>query len=106
MIQVYYIKGDMADWEEFPEISVSGKEYVDYKGFFASEANGVRGVVYPKYKGEPYNYFNEIKNAILSIDDGGFPYEYEDTFELREHTVEEVVQEMAKLGFEMIEFIP
>lgn len=82
------------------EVSISGKEYTDIMGCYADGANGVRGVVYPRFKGEPYAYFKEINDAMNSID---CPDCAEGLFEITGYTIQEVIKRMAGLGFEMIE---
>lgn len=67
---------------------------------YADGANGEKGVVYPQFKKEPYNYFTEINDAMWSID---CPECVEGVFEITGYTIQEVIQKMTSLGFEMIE---
>ncbi len=94
LIPVYYSSGEY-------EMEISGKEYADYIGHFANEANGRNGIVYPQFKNEPYNYFDEIHDAILSM--GCWEAAEPGLFEFTGHTLQEVIQYMATKGFEMIE---
>lgn len=82
------------------EVAISGKDYVDAMDCYADGANGKNGVVNPRFKGEPYNYFTEINDAMWSID---CPECAESLFEITGYTIQEVIQKMASLGFEMIE---
>lgn len=83
------------------EVAISGKEYTDVMDCYADGANGENGIVdSDKVGSEPYNYFYEINNAMWSID---CPECAEGIFEITGYTIQEVIQKMAKLGFEMIE---
>ncbi len=95
LIPVYYQYDSSCN-----EVTISGKDYVDYADQYADGANGENGVVYPYCKGEPYNYFAEINDAMWDID---CPECAEGLFEITGYTIQEVIQKMATKGFEMIE---
>lgn len=95
LIPVYYQYDPFCN-----EVIISGKDYVDAMDCYADGANGENGVVDDDCKGQPYNYYYEIKDAMWSINCSECA---ESLFEITSYTLQEVIQKMASLGFEMIE---
>lgn len=95
LIPVYYIYD-----EDENEISISGKDYVDYMDCFADGANGVDGIVdSDRSSHEPYNYFYEINDAMWSLNHMELS---EGSFDVEGFTLQQIISEMKTKGFEMI----
>lgn len=95
MIDVYYGFFDV----ESNVIVVSAKEYYDVMGVYAYSANGRDEIVDDEHANEPYNYFNEISEALLDI---GCVEDSESIFDIDPLTIEKVVSKMSSKGFRFI----
>ena len=95
LIPVYYIYDS-----DYEEVTISGKDYVEYAECYADGANGENGVVYKRFKNEPYNYFHEINDAMWSLD---HMENSESNFDITGCSIQQVINEMRSKGFEMIE---
>ncbi len=81
------------------KIVISGMEYVDFMDMYADGANGEDGVIDEENKGEPYNYFCEINEAMWDID---CPEDSEAVFDMNGHSIEYIIAGMRKAGFLLI----
>lgn len=93
MIEVYYGHYDET-W-----LTLTAKKYMDKLDIVADGPNDNNGKVYKEFKGEPYNYFSEIKDAMEEI---GCSEQFEAVFDMCDLTLDEIINGMAERGFKLV----